>query len=89
MSSSQKNSLSLSLRDGEGIKHYRVRRLDDGGYYIASRVTFRSLQVCMCVCVCVCAYLCVCVCVCIFVFVCVCVCMCVQCIGITCVTVHN
>lgn len=44
MSSSQKNSLSLSLRDGEGIKHYRVRRLDDGGYYIASRVTFRSLQ---------------------------------------------
>jgi len=43
MSSSQKNSLSMSLRDGEGIKHYRIRRLDDGGYYIASRITFRKL----------------------------------------------
>ena len=46
MSSSQKNSLSLSIRDGEGIKHYRIRKLDEGGYFIASRVTFRTLQVC-------------------------------------------
>ena len=45
VSSSQKNSLSLSLRDGEGIKHYRIRKLDDGGYFIASRITFRSLPV--------------------------------------------
>ena len=44
-SSSQKNSLSLSIRDGEGIKHYRIRKLDDGGYFIASRITFRTLQV--------------------------------------------
>ena len=44
-SSSQKNSLSLSLRDGEGIKHYRIRRLDDGGYFIASRRTFQTLRV--------------------------------------------
>ena len=45
MSSSQKNALSLSLRDGEGIKHYRIRRLDNGGYYIASRSTFQNLIV--------------------------------------------
>ena len=45
MSSSQKNALSLSIRDGEGIKHYRIRKLDDGWYFIASRITFRTLQV--------------------------------------------
>lgn len=45
MSSSQKNSLSLSIRDGEGIKHYRIRKLDEGGYFIASRITFKTLQV--------------------------------------------
>ena len=44
-SSSQKNSLSLSIKDREGIKHYRIRKLDDGGYFIASRITFRSLNV--------------------------------------------
>ena len=44
-SSSQKNSLSLSIRDKEGIKHYRIRKLDDGGYFIASRITFRTLRV--------------------------------------------
>ena len=44
-SSSQKNALSLSIRDGEGIKHYRIRKLDEGGYFIASRITFRTLQV--------------------------------------------
>ena len=46
MSSSQKDSLSLSVRDGESVKHYRIRRFDDGGYYVASRATFISLQVC-------------------------------------------
>ena len=44
--SSTKAGLSLSVRDGEGIKHYRIRRLDDdGGYFIASRAVFRTLQV--------------------------------------------
>ncbi len=44
--STTKAGLSLSVRDGEGIKHYRIRRLDnDGGYFIASRVVFASLQV--------------------------------------------
>ena len=44
-SSTQKNSLSLSLRDGDGIKHYRIRTLDDGGFYIANRISFPTLQV--------------------------------------------
>lgn len=44
-SSSQKNSLSLSLRDGDGIKHYRIRRLDNGCYFIASRCTFQTVRV--------------------------------------------
>ena len=39
----QKNSLSLSLREFNTVKHYRIRRLDDGGYYIASR-KFRTIQ---------------------------------------------
>nr|AAT67596.1 Src tyrosine kinase 1 [Suberites domuncula] len=43
-SSSQKSGVSLSVRDGESIKHYRIRRLDDGGYFIASRATFRDLS---------------------------------------------
>ena len=45
VSSSQKDSLSLSVRDGESVKHYRIRRFDDGSYYVATRITFRSLQV--------------------------------------------
>ena len=44
-SSTQKNSLSLSLRDGDGIKHYRIRTLDNGGFYIANRISFQTLQV--------------------------------------------
>lgn len=39
---------SLSVRDsdsahGDIIKHYRVRSLDGGGYYISPRTTFSSL----------------------------------------------
>ena len=43
-SMTQKNSLSLSLRDIDTVKHYRIRRLDDGSYYIKNRVTFRTIQ---------------------------------------------
>lgn len=35
---------SMSVRDGEAVKHYRIRTLDDGGYYIARRVSFQSLN---------------------------------------------
>ena len=45
MSSSQKDSLSLSVRDGESVKHYRIRRFDNGSYYVASRATFSTLNV--------------------------------------------
>ena len=40
----QKNSLSLSLRDIDTVKHYQIRQLDNGGYCIASRVMFHTIQ---------------------------------------------
>ena len=43
-SMTRKNSLSLSLRDVNSVKHYRIQRLDDGGYYISSKVTFHTIQ---------------------------------------------
>ncbi|KAM5163082.1 tyrosine-protein kinase Blk [Mantella aurantiaca] len=40
---------SLSVRDkdtgrGDLVKHYKIRMLDDGGYYISPTLTFSSLQ---------------------------------------------
>merc|ERR1711892_1209060 len=43
-SESQRNDFSLSVRDGDTVKHYRIRQLDEGGFFIARRTTFRSLQ---------------------------------------------
>ncbi|ELK17538.1 tyrosine-protein kinase Blk [Pteropus alecto] len=41
-------AFSLSVKDvtaqGEMIKHYKIRSLDEGGYYISPRVTFPALQ---------------------------------------------
>lgn len=42
------DAYSLSVRDtssahGDIVKHYRIRSLDGGGYYISPRVTFSSL----------------------------------------------
>jgi len=42
-SESRKNDFSLSVRDGDTVKHYRIRQLDEGGFFIARRVTFHSL----------------------------------------------
>lgn len=42
-SESKPGDYSLSVRDGENVKHYRIRTLDEGGYYIARRVTFKDL----------------------------------------------
>ncbi|XP_033122754.1 tyrosine-protein kinase SRK2-like [Anneissia japonica] len=42
-SESRKDDYSLSVRDGDTVKHYRIRQLDEGGYFIARRCTFRSL----------------------------------------------
>lgn len=44
-----KGSFSLSVRDcvpgqGDVVKHYKIRCLDNGGYYIAPSNAFRSLQ---------------------------------------------
>lgn len=30
-----------SVRDGDTVKHYRIRQLDEGGFFIARRTTFR------------------------------------------------
>uniref|UniRef100_A0A8C6CP76 Tyrosine-protein kinase n=1 Tax=Moschus moschiferus TaxID=68415 RepID=A0A8C6CP76_MOSMO len=47
-SETSKGAFSLSVKDvttqGEVIKHYKIRSLDEGGYYISPRNTFPSLQ---------------------------------------------
>ncbi|KAH7696106.1 TK protein kinase [Aphelenchoides avenae] len=43
-SESRQNEFSLSVRDDTVVKHYRIRQLDQGGYYIARRVAFQTLQ---------------------------------------------
>lgn len=30
-----------AVRDGDTVKHYRIRQLDEGGFFIARRTTFR------------------------------------------------
>ncbi|XP_034433051.1 tyrosine-protein kinase Lck [Hippoglossus hippoglossus] len=42
-------SYSLSIRDldhntGEGVKHYRIRNMDNGGFYITAKISFSSLK---------------------------------------------
>ncbi|XP_038659309.1 tyrosine-protein kinase HCK isoform X2 [Scyliorhinus canicula] len=42
-------SYSLSVRDhdptlGDAVKHYKIRTLDNGGFYISPRITFPSLN---------------------------------------------
>ncbi|XP_065175011.1 tyrosine-protein kinase SRK2-like [Sycon ciliatum] len=39
-SESKPGDFSLSVRDGDTVKHYRLRKLDTGGFYIARRSTF-------------------------------------------------
>ncbi|XP_016065797.1 PREDICTED: tyrosine-protein kinase Blk [Miniopterus natalensis] len=47
-SETNKGTFSLSVKDvttqGEVIKHYKIRSLDEGGYYISPRITFPTLQ---------------------------------------------
>uniref|UniRef100_A0A452FSP6 Tyrosine-protein kinase n=1 Tax=Capra hircus TaxID=9925 RepID=A0A452FSP6_CAPHI len=47
-SETSKGAFSLSVKDvtthGEVIKHYKIRSLDDGGYYISPRNAFPTLQ---------------------------------------------
>lgn len=45
MSDGNNHAYSLSVRDGDSVKHYRIRRSEeDGLYYITKRVTFKSLS---------------------------------------------
>uniref|UniRef100_A0A8C8CL60 Tyrosine-protein kinase n=1 Tax=Oncorhynchus tshawytscha TaxID=74940 RepID=A0A8C8CL60_ONCTS len=48
-SETTKGSYSLSVRDsdsqsGDTVKHYKIRTLDNGGFYISPRITFTTLQ---------------------------------------------
>uniref|UniRef100_A0A7N6AET6 Tyrosine-protein kinase n=1 Tax=Anabas testudineus TaxID=64144 RepID=A0A7N6AET6_ANATE len=48
-SETTKGAYSLSIRDwdeakGDNVKHYKIRKLDSGGYYITTRVQFDTLQ---------------------------------------------
>lgn len=49
MSVDSKGAYSLSIRDwdemkGDNVKHYKIRKLDNGGYYITTRAQFETLQ---------------------------------------------
>ncbi|XP_039603878.1 tyrosine-protein kinase fynb isoform X2 [Polypterus senegalus] len=48
-SETTKGAFSLSIRDwddikGDHVKHYKIRKLDSGGYYITTRAQFDTLQ---------------------------------------------
>lgn len=43
-SESQPGNFSLSVREGDSVKHYRIRKVDTGGYYIAPRAMCSSLE---------------------------------------------
>lgn len=43
-SESQPGNYSLSVRDGDSVKHYRIRKVDTGGFYIAPRAMCHSLE---------------------------------------------
>ncbi|KAF3836361.1 hypothetical protein F7725_028919, partial [Dissostichus mawsoni] len=45
----RESAYSLSIRDwdetkGDNVKHYKIRKLDSGGYYITTRAQFDTLQ---------------------------------------------
>ncbi|CAF0775067.1 unnamed protein product [Adineta steineri] len=42
-SETKKTDFSLSIRDNDSVKHYRIRQSEDGRYYIARRTTFPNL----------------------------------------------
>jgi len=37
-------NFSLSVREGESVKHFRIRKLDSGGFFITARSPFSSLN---------------------------------------------
>ena len=43
-SESKPGDYSLSIQDGENVKHYRIRRMDEGGFFITRRAVFNTLK---------------------------------------------
>ena len=43
-SESKPGDFSLSIQDGETVKHYRIRKLDEGGFFITRRAVFSTLK---------------------------------------------
>ncbi|NXC49500.1 FRK kinase, partial [Penelope pileata] len=43
-SESLKGEYSLSVFDGESVKHYRIRRLDGGGFFLSRSKTFKTMN---------------------------------------------
>ena len=43
-SESKPGDYSLSIQDGETVKHYRIRKLDEGGFFITRRAVFSNLN---------------------------------------------
>ena len=41
--STTKDDYSLGVRDTERVRHYRVRKLEDGSYFVTKRITFKSI----------------------------------------------
>jgi CD48 antigen len=42
-------SYTLSVRDldqdeGDVVKHYRIRNMDDGGFYITAKISFSTIR---------------------------------------------
>nr|BAF02920.1 protein tyrosine kinase src [Monosiga ovata] len=42
-SESKPGDYSLSVKEGDAVKHYHIRRMDDGSYFIARRIAFSTL----------------------------------------------
>ena len=42
-STSTSGNYSLSIRDAKTVKHYRMQKLDSGGYFVTPQVTFASI----------------------------------------------
>ena len=42
-SQSTSGDYSLSIRDTDKVRHYRIRRLDDGGFYLVARKGFKTI----------------------------------------------
>ena len=42
-SKSSPGNYSLSIRDARKVKHHKIRKLDDGGYFVTSQFTFETI----------------------------------------------